>query len=202
MTMAAAGGDCSTRSWNSVCTRIRRAPSLCGCSFSIPAAIIPMSARACSRLTPGLSRPRTESQATSRRCKSFCPSRGAMASGRYTAGRPSMPVKAAGATPMTVSSIPFNRIREPRTDGLAPNWLTQKSWLSTATGSRPSAWSSSARNPRPSAGSTPSTRKKLLETNWPSLTRGNIPARGLKPSVAVEAATSPSKLRLRSRKSA
>ena len=55
-----------------------------------------------------------------------------MANGTNSVGRMtrSMPVKCSGATPITVNSIPFSRIREPRTDGLASYWLTQKSWPS------------------------------------------------------------------------
>jgi hypothetical protein len=115
--------------------------------------------RACSGVTPGLSRPNAKRNSPRRVSHqavcgtSFC------AIGSQAAGPPpsSVPAKCFGATPMTVYGTRLSVSVLPTTCGSAPRLRCQNPSLMTATGA--DVVSSSGRNARPRTGWTPSRLK-------------------------------------------
>jgi hypothetical protein len=122
------------------------------------------SACACSRVAPGLSRPKTTDNRRACRFSMVCglERNGQLTVGMYTSlsdGYSGI----GGSTPMTVCGRLFMRKTRPTIAG-SPPWLRcQYLWLSMSTASPPGV-SSSGLKERPSRGFTPSTSKKLAET--------------------------------------
>ena len=96
-----------------------------------------MRARACSRVTPGRSRP-TVTTLWFRRSSRSSP---VSTSGVHTSRPPGGNSNSGGRTPTTVRGRPSSAISRPTTSGSPPNRRVQRPWPSTATPSRP-GWSS------------------------------------------------------------
>ena len=129
---------------------------------------------ACSRVTPGRSRPNTLTHRLSRSSSPFQPGviwAFIIIGTNTSVGRPSStPSKPGAVTPTIVYGCPFTVIERPTAEGSAPNRVAQNEWLSTAAACPPGARSSSSVKSRPAAARTPRTGKYLPETSSP-LTR-------------------------------
>jgi len=170
-------------------------------------AITRASAAACFEVAPGRRRPLTIKSRSSRLVRGLWLSpdkRGAIISGIYKAGRKycSTPVKFSGVTPTMPNSMPSTRIFLPTISGAELNSWRQRSWLITATASRPGTASSSRRNARPSCGVTSNTSKKLPLTSSPAFISGVACRSDANPKVLRRNAARPEKTRLRALKSA
>ncbi len=137
--------------------------STSGYCASSRAAMVSISLRARSTVTPGLRSAAADSERPrlAARCSSVS------ASGTHTsAGLPLREfslmnhLKSGGMTPTTVTTSPSSVTALPTTSGAPPKRRCHSPWLMTATFARPSA-SSPGSSVRPSAGRAPSSRKRL-----------------------------------------
>src|SRR2546429_179145 len=133
-----------------------------GCRRSIRPAMTPRSARTCSIVTPGCTRPSTASQlklSSAMRSlhgsSAFCMVMGA----QNELGIGSVPLNPGGAIPTTVYAVRFRMILLPTSDGWLANVPRHKSSLITTTAFPPGAAQSDSRNPRPCPGCSPRTSK-------------------------------------------